>query len=446
MHITGVANRPLTNPDAAWRVSFGSGLLISIHIIVCCLSLVCVTRFYASFIRIAPVDEHRLLAGAMNVAPFALVSILFVLRRFSFGYVLSFYLYTIILGYLWLLGFSRFPYDHLLAYSSAFVSGLAFFLPAMFITSPIRQRFVLSADNLDRLLSLILILALILIAIGATFNLKLAAIADIPVLRNQLVFPAWLTYAIDITATVLLPFAFACFVLLRRTWRAGLSLLLQLPFYLIILSKFPLLAPVWLLALALSSRYFSVRVTVVLSLLFPMSFGILLQGLFDAGVLSYATFNSYFSIVNFRMVALPSSALDFYNDFFSNHDLTHFCQIGFLKRLVNCPYQEQLGPVMQNAYNAGNFNASLLATEGIASIGLTLAPLSVLACGLVVALGNCVSSELPPRFILLSSGMLMQVLMTVPFTISMVTYGGAVLFLLWYVTPRSLFDPPARNG
>jgi hypothetical protein len=42
--------------------------------------------------------------------------------------------------------------------------------------------------------------------------------------------------------------------------------------------------------------------------------------------------------------------------------------------------------------------------------------------------------------------MLMQVLMTVPFTISMVTYGGAVLFLLWYVTPRSLFDPPARNG
>jgi hypothetical protein len=35
--------------------------------------------------------------------------------------------------------------------------------------------------------------------------------------------------------------------------------------------------------------------------------------------------------------------------------------------------------------------------------------------------------------------MLVQVLINIPLTIALVTYGGALLFLLWYVTPRSIF-------
>jgi hypothetical protein len=94
---------------------------------------------------------------------------------------------------------------------------------------------------------------------------------------------------------------------------------------------------------------------------------------------------------------------------------------------------------MSDAYALGNFNASLFATEGIASVGLWLAPLSALICGLVIALANRFSAGLSPRFILLSGGVLPQVFLNVPLTTTLLTNGAATLFLLWYVMPRSIF-------
>src|SRR5260370_33465875 len=96
---------------------------------------------------------------------------------------------------------------------------------------------------------------------------------------------------------------------------------------------------------------------------------------------------------------------------------------------------------MERAYHLGNFNASLFATEGIASVGLILAPFSGLACGLVIGLGNRLSAGLPPKFILLSSGILPQVFLNVPLTTTLLTNGAFILFLLWYVTPRDIFEP-----
>src|SRR5262249_22561743 len=156
-----------------------------------------------------------------------------------------------------------------------------------------------------------------------------------------------------------------------------------------------LFAPVWLIILAVASRAFSTRTAVTLSLLVPILVGILLARLVDLNAISYQQFIAYFSLVNFRMIALTSSALDFYNDFFAHHDLTWFCQVNVLKSFIDCPYREPLAIVMQNAYNVGNFNASLFATEGIASVGVVLAPLAAFICGLVVAVGNSVSSGLP---------------------------------------------------
>jgi hypothetical protein len=94
---------------------------------------------------------------------------------------------------------------------------------------------------------------------------------------------------------------------------------------------------------------------------------------------------------------------------------------------------------MNNAYAYGAFNASLFATEGIASVGLTLAPLSALVCGLVIAVSNRLSSGLLPRFVLLSSGVLPLIFLNVPFSTTLLSHGAAVLFLLWYITPRTMF-------
>ena len=91
---------------------------------------------------------------------------------------------------------------------------------------------------------------------------------------------------------------------------------------------------------------------------------------------------------------------------------------------------------MEKAYGYGNFNASLFASEGIASVGPILAPVTALACGLAIALANRFSAGLPHRFVLISGALLPLVLLNVPFTTALVTHGAAVLFLLWYITPR----------
>ena len=97
--------------------------------------------------------------------------------------------------------------------------------------------------------------------------------------------------------------------------------------------------------------------------------------------------------------------------------------------------------MMEKAYRLGKFNASLFATEGIASVGLYLAPLAALLCGLVIAIGNRISAGLPPRFVLMSSALLPHTFLNVPFTTAFLTHGAGILFLLWYITPRTMFEP-----
>jgi hypothetical protein len=419
-------------------------LLGCFHIVTCCLSLIYVAGFYAGY-QIAWFDKTRLYAAALNVAPFAVVSILFTFSRFSFGYFVGFYFYTMILGYLWLVEFSQFHYDHTMASVSAFVSALAFLVPALFISSPIKQRFVLSTRAFDNLLSVILVLSAAVIACGAFYNFKPVSVAEIYKFRDELGFPAWLRYAVGATSNTLLPFAFACFVARGNQWRVALVLLLLLLFYPITLSKLALFAPFWLLFLTLLSRFVDARISVILSLFLPMSAGVILMFLFRSEVLSYEQVRHYFGAINFRMIAVPSIALDVYNDFFWKNDHTYFCQIYFLKPFVDCPYIDPLSIVMAKAYQFGNWNASLFATEGVASVGLILAPFAVLACGLIISLGNRFSSGLPARFILLSGGILPQVFLNVPFTTTMLTGGAALLFLLWYVTPRTMFEQKASE-
>jgi hypothetical protein len=164
-----------------------------------------------------------------------------------------------------------------------------------------------------------------------------------------------------------------------------------------------------------------------------------MAALVEAGALSQQSVMQFFGAINFRMIAFPSAALDVYSDFFSTHDRTYFCQIWFLKPFMACPYHEYLSILMERTYRLGNLNASLFATEGIASVGPVLAPLAALACGLMISIANRLSSGLPPEFVLVSGGILPQVFLNVPLTTTLLTNGAAVLFLLWYITPRDMF-------
>jgi len=409
-------------------------LLVLLHSALTCLSLIKVATFQA-YIHF---DGERVWIAAAVAIAFSLVSLLFAAVRFSFGYYVGFYFYTMILGFLWIDVFSEYSYPRLLAGVSAALSLVLFLLPTLFVRAPFRQLVTLSNARFEHLLTLILVISIATIAVASTYNFRLAAIANIYDYRDALQFPGAVRYLTGWVSSTLLPFAFACYWLLGQRLRAGLVLVLLLLFYPITLTKFAFFTPAWLIALVVLSRLLEARASVIASIFVPMLLGLAVIVLTGAGLTSIP--GKYFDLVNIRMMATASSALDIYNHFFASHPQTWFCQISVLKPLMHCPYQEPLAVVMQNTYKFGNLNASLFATEGIASVGPWLAPLTALAAGLVLALGNRASAGLPPRFVLLSAGVLPHVLLNVPLTVAMVTHGTAILFLLWYVTPRDLFE------
>ena len=418
---------------------FGLALLVCLHIVTCCVSLVYIANFKAPEFFVPALfhvffDPARWYVAAIVVAAFALVSSAFIISRFSFGYFVGFYLYAMILGYLWINSFSDFQYDHRLAGLSAAASAVAFLLPALFISAPVRQIFTMTPGSFDRLLTGILILGVATIAIGASYNFQLVSLDKMYEYRARIDSPAMVNYLVTIVSSALLPFAFAGLVASHAHWRAAAVPALLLLFYPITLNKLTLFTPLWLVFLLMLSRLFEARRAVILSLLAPALAGLVLITVFGLRAAPY------FYTVNFRMIAIPSVAMDVYNDFFSSHDLTHFCQISFLKPLMHCPYQDQLSVVIEKPYKLGFFNASLFATEGIASVGVLFAPVAAFVCGLVIALGNRLSAGLPAGFILLSGAVLPQVLLNVPLTTVLLTHGAGILFLLWYVTPRSLFE------
>ena len=127
-------------------------VLNCIHIAICCISLISVAALYADY----HISYHPsgLFGAVVVILAFAAVSPLFAFAPVSFGYFVGFYFYTMILGYLWLDFFSEFNYNHALTGLSAAASAIAFLLPALFISSPIRQVYIPSLSAFDRLLDL----------------------------------------------------------------------------------------------------------------------------------------------------------------------------------------------------------------------------------------------------------------------------------------------------
>lgn len=145
-------------------------------------------------------------------------------------------------------------------------------------------------------------------------------------------------------------------------------------------------------------------------------------------------------VLDFRLLAIPAISLEHYFAFFSDHSVTGFCQIRVLKAIIACPYTDQLGVVLANHYHLGNMNASLFATEGVASVGAVLAPIAALACGFAIALGNKVSTTLPPSFVLISAAVIPHSLLNVPLSTTLLSNGLGLLMLLWFLTPRDYFQ------
>jgi len=178
--------------------------------------------------------------------------------------------------------------------------------------------------------------------------------------------------------------------------------LVSLLYYPVTLTKISLFTVPFLIFMAVISARLEARTCVIVSLLAPPVIGVAAVAGRDPIDITRTPL-IVFSVLNFRLLAIPASSLEHYFAFFSDHSLTYFCQISVIKAVIACPYSDQLGVVFANHYGLGNMNASLFATEGVASVGPIFAPIVALACGFVFAPGNKVSAGLPPRFVLVVS-------------------------------------------
>jgi hypothetical protein len=383
----------------------------------------------------------------LTVFLFAGSAIFFFLgREFSFGYILAYYFYVLIVGFLWINQFTILEYDRLLAGVSAAGSFVAFCIPALLIRWPFRHSVKLPLRAAEFVLFAAILLSALIILFGVrlsfhyqylTYDQLRDELLRTARIRGSVELPRFFRYCVSIVTSAVLPFAFACFVERRQYWWAAVTLLMLASFFPIIFTKTSLLSPFWLVLVALVASAFDARSASVLTLFAPMAVGLVaLHGPGDV-------FGDIFQVLDFRLMVIPSAALSFYNDFFSEHPRTLFCQIGIIRSAFGCPYQEQLGEVLSRTYGLGNYNASLFATEGVASVGALLSPISAFACGLIIGGVNGLSAGLPSRFVMVSSSSITFAFLNVPFSTTLVTHGGALLFLLWYLLPREFLKKEA---
>ncbi|WP_354049840.1 hypothetical protein [Bradyrhizobium sp. LB12.1] len=414
---------PLSSNVERFKLLLG----IVAQLVVCCLVLVVdAWKDSSSHVFFDPGRIGLLMGFALC---FSTVGLLFLLAKFSFGYLISYNIYLMILGFLWINQFTDLNYDHYEAALSAVASGIAFIVPAMFLRVRIPRVWTVSEFAFSRAVSVALILVAIVLSIVSFYNFRLLGLESAEGARESLHFPAALRYAMGATASAILPFAFAYLVVRKCYFRAMLAVALLALFYPVTLTKTALFLPLWVVFLALLTRVVETRLAVVLSCLLPMTVGLI-------SVL-YPHNSFYFFVLAHRMYVMPANALAFYNDFFWSNPITNFCQINIVKQFVGCAYSE-LGVVFKGVYEHGNYNASLFATEGIASVGVRLAPISCFVCGLLVAAISSAGDRLQGRLVLISSALFPALFLNVPLSVIMVTHGALVLFLIWCVAPDDL--------
>jgi hypothetical protein len=406
-------------------------LLSAVCLLAICFSLILVAGDVSAAFNIAYKSSDAWPA-ALSVLLFALCSAALSTRPFSFGYFVGFYMLAVSCGYLWLSYFTPLSYDQAAARWSTVLSAAAFFMTATTTFNRRSKRPSLSIAQMDLLVKCLLGFVIVLATYGAITGLHFVGPFESEFIRSELDHPLWMKYAISISLSSLIPLSFAWFTQRRAYWAAALCIVIALSFYPIDVSKTALIAPFWLIFVFVLARIAEPRLVTILSLLLPLLAG------FVALLIDPWRPELVFRVINFRMLAIPSSGLDHYYDYFSSHPLTHFCQISLIGKLFSCAPPDQLGVLLAQKYSLGNYNASLLATEGIASVGVYLAPLAAGLCGLLISFGNFSSAGAAPSFVLLSSSVLVVMIMNVPLSVAMASHGGIILFGLWLITPRAI--------
>ena len=424
-------------PDDTHRLAPGGGSVAStsalvvalwLTVVVQCISLALVSGRYDYFHMYFNWSDPFFVATSVVI--FSALSILFVVAEFSFGYVIGFTFFIIVMNFTWLSYRSRFDYDHAMVIVLVVSSFLLFLMPALLFGSRRRIRWTLPSSWFPVLLVVLTAIIGAVLVVAATYNFRVVGLGSIYEFRNEVIFPTALNYSVNVVINALAPYVFACWIERRNYICALCIVLLLLAFYPVTLSKGALFAPFWLVVLTLVMREGSPRLRFVAVYLAVVAIGVV------AAFVQSGVAISYFGAVNFRLLAIPASVIEHYIDYFQTRPNTGLCHVGFMQQFLKCLSVDQLSVVMNNHYNLGNQNGSFLATEGVAAFGYYFMPIAALLCGAIVGLGNVASAGLSARFVLLSGGMMPLVMNNVPMSTTLFTGGYLVLILLWMISPR----------
>ncbi|WP_156179915.1 hypothetical protein [Bradyrhizobium sp. LTSPM299] len=379
-------------------------------------------------------SDRWLALSAVPVCLTIAIGAAFVFARFSFGYLVGFYLFVMMAGYFWLNAFSLLSYDHHQALVASAISIVLFLLPALMVRGDI-IRPQLSAAVLNRAPEIILAISTFVLIWCALDNFHIVGFDEMEKYRAAIARPRLAEYAIGNINGALIPFALACAFMRDRKWMVAALCVVSLAYYPITFTKTAILIAPFVVFVAAMSVRFEARIVVILSLMIPLLIG--LVAIAGSEKQDMNVFRQIvFGILDFRLLAVPAISLEHYFAFFQHHPHTYFCQVSFLRPLMSCPYSDQLGVLMANEYHIGSMNASLFATEGVASVGALWMPLAALVCGLIIGVGNKVASGLPARFVLISGAIVPHTLLNVPLSTTFLSNGLALLMLLWWITPR----------
>ncbi len=219
----------------------------------------------------------------------------FQFAKFSFGYFVSFYLFTMMAGYFWLNRFSELDYDHRTALISAIVSIILFLIPALLIRPQTNRAPTIPLKTFNHLPACILVFAAFTLAISSLSGFHFVGLSEMYKYRAALAHPRAVQYVLGNISGALIPFAFAC-LLAKRRWLMLLALFsVSAMYYPVTMTKVSLFLPFYLVFITLLSTMFEARISAVLSLLMP-----LLLGLFELNFLpDVSSQRSDYSIFDF---------------------------------------------------------------------------------------------------------------------------------------------------
>ena len=155
------------------------------------------------------------------------------------------------------------------------------------------------------------------------------------------------------------------------------------------------------------------------------------------------------SVIYMRALGLPAALTGVYAEYFATNPLTYFSQMNVVNWFVQYPYTEVLGMVIGRFLAGGstgmNANASMWATDGLASIG----PIGIVFIGTVVGIALIFANRIvtPDKLVfasILSTTFVMNLGDSGFFT-NMITGGGfLMLFAVAFASP--VLGPKTRTS